>query len=294
MINASHVLSPAMAPLFSAPPVASPSSGTGVDSTTLLPIAGVLVVLLALFVGAVVVGLFLIMVVANRTDPGADGRRPQSVYFFTVSFLTLVTTITGSMVVVFSLVQLIATHSPGMGDATARAVVLGGLITVLSGALMRMHLRRGVALADSGDTSEAGPLRRVAQSYVSGVAYVCVLILLVAAVLAAYLVFALAGPGVFGSFGGRADALRDLIDAVYLGAVALVVLRSHRNLLTPGLDYFAGSGRGGAERFSGLGTLGGRERDGRRGRGHRLWPQETPGSRREWRSDPGVVRPPAR
>jgi hypothetical protein len=35
--------------------------------------------------------------------------------------------------------------------------------------------------------------------------------------------------------------LRDLIDAVYVGVVAGAVLLTHRNLVTPGLEFFGGS-----------------------------------------------------
>jgi hypothetical protein len=193
---------------------------------------------LALFVVLAVVGLFIIIVVANRADPDAAGRRPQSVYFFAVSFVTLVTTIVGSIVIVFSVVDLVGKHGPGIGNEIARAVVIGGLITLLSGALLWTHLRRGVAIVGSELSS---PTRRVAQSYVSAVSFISVLILLVTAILAVYLVFALAGPGVFGSFGGRTTALRDLIDTVYVGVVAGSVLLTHRNLVTPGLQLFGSS-----------------------------------------------------
>ena len=47
------------------------------------------------------------------------------------------------------------------------------------------------------------PSQRVGQSYVAAVAFVSMLTLLVAGVGIAYLIFALMGPGVFGSFGGR-------------------------------------------------------------------------------------------
>jgi hypothetical protein len=225
----------------------SGSQGSALGSSSgLFPIAGIVVEVLALFIGVAIIGLFIIIVVANRADPDATGRRPQSVYFFAVSFVTLVTTIIGSMVVVFSVVDLIGHHGPGIGNAVARAVVLGGLITLLSGALLRIHLRRGVALVGS---DPASPSRRVAQSYVSGVAFVSVLILLVVSILAVYLLFALGGPGVFGSFGGRTPAVRDLIDAVYVGLVAVTVLLTHRNLVTPGLQFFGGANgpRGGGE-----------------------------------------------
>ena len=246
MINAAHAL-------LSAPPVGTLPAGVGVattlssqgspvvssssfsSSTSLLPIASILVEVLALFVGVAIVGLFIIIVVANRAEPDATGHRPQSVYFFAVSFVTLVTTIIGSIVVVYSLVELIGRHSSGVGNATARAVVIGGLITLMSGVLLRTHLRRGVALVGPDASS---PSRRVAQSYVSAVAFLSVLILLVASIVIVYLVFVLAGPGVFGSFGGRTPAWRDLIDAVYIGVVAATVLLTHRNLVTPGLQFF--------------------------------------------------------
>jgi hypothetical protein len=84
----------------------------------------------------------------------------------------------------------------------------------------------------------ASPSRRVAQSYVSAVAFLAVLILLAVSIFAVYLLFALGGPGVFGSFGGRTPALRVLIDTVYVGLVAGIVLLTHRNLVTPGLQFF--------------------------------------------------------
>jgi hypothetical protein len=220
--------------------IPSPSSGfTETTASSILPIAAIVVEVLAVFVVMAVVGLFIIVVVANRADPDPTGRRPQAVYYFAVSFVTLVTTILGSLVVVFSLVQLIGNHGPGLGDATARSAVLGALIAIASGVLLRTHLQRGVSLTRSDVTN---PSKRVGQSYVSAVAFLSVLILLVVTIMAIYMVFALIGPGVFGSFGGRTAAGRFLIDAVYAGLVAGFVLRAHRNLVTPGLQFFRRSG----------------------------------------------------
>jgi hypothetical protein len=216
--------------------ISSGSSGfTETTSSGILPIAVIVVEVLAAFTVMAVVGLFIIVVVANRADPDPTGHRPQSVYYFAVSFVTLVTTIIGTVVVVFSLVQLIGNHGPGLGDTTARSAVLGALIAIASGVLLRTHLQRGVSLTRSDITN---PSKRVGQSYVSAVAFLSVLILLVVTILAIYLVFALVGPGVFGSFGGSTAAARYLIDAVYVGLVAGAVLRAHRNLVTPGLQFF--------------------------------------------------------
>jgi len=237
MINSAHAL-------FGAPPVGTVAAGGSgssgsisslTSSTSLLPVANIVVEILALIVGVAIVGLFIIIVVANRAEPDPTGHRPQSVYYFAVSFVTLVSTILGSMVIVFSVVDLIGRHSPGISNAIARAVLIGGLITLLSGALLWMHLRRGVALVGP---DAASPSRRVAQSYVSAVAFLAVLILLAVSIFAVYLLFALGGPGVFGSFGGRTPALRVLIDTVYVGLVAGIVLLTHRNLVTPGLQFF--------------------------------------------------------
>jgi len=146
----------------------------------------------------------------------------------------LVTSIVGSIVVVVSLIQLIGHNGPGVGDATARASVLGALISMASVVLLRIHLRRGVDLVGSEATS---PSRRVAQSYVSAVAFLSILVLLAVAIFVAYLIFVLAGPGVFGSLGGRTNAWRALLDSLYVGAVAAFVLQTHRNLVSPGLQF---------------------------------------------------------
>ncbi len=188
------------------------------------------------------VGLVVIVVVANRADPDPSGHRPQSVFYFAVSFVTITTSIIGSAVVVSALVRLIGSHSGSITDSVARSVVLGGLVTVVGMFLLVTHLRRGLTLARA-DAEAPSPSRRVGQSYVSAVAFVSVVALLVVTVLSAYLVFAIAGPGVFGSFGGRTSAFRFLIDTVYLGAVACLVLWTHRNLVSPGLSTF-GNGFG--------------------------------------------------
>jgi hypothetical protein len=253
MINSAHVLfggATAGTSLSGGSVTSTPySSVTSVTSSnSLLPVANIVVEILALIIGVAIVGLFIIIVVANRAEPDPTGHRPQSVYFFAVSFVTLVSTILGSMVVVFSVVDLVGRHSPGIGNAIARAVVIGGLITLLSGGLLWIHLRRGVALIGP---DAASPSRRVAQSYVSAVAFLSVVILLAVTIFAVYLVFALGGPRVFGSFGGRTPALRILIDTVYVGLVAGTVLLTHRNLVTPGLQFFGktkGSQGGGRTR----------------------------------------------
>jgi hypothetical protein len=204
----------------------------------LASVAGALVIVLAVLFLLAMVGVFIIVVVANRADPDPTGRRPQSVYFFAVSFVTVLVSIISSAVVVEAVLQLIGSHSSSITNTVARTVVLGGLIALLSLFLLITHLRRGLVLARADAASTTNPSRRVGQSYVAAVTFVSVLILLVTAVLAVYLVFALAGPGVFGSFGGRGAALRMLVEAVYVGGIAAVVIGTHRHLVEPGLSWF--------------------------------------------------------
>ena len=198
-------------------------------------------------------GGFVIVVVANRADPDPSGRRPQSVYFFAVSFVTILTSILGSTVVVVGLTRLIGSHPSPVANTVARTVVLGGLITLIAVVLLVTHLQRGLFLARSDPASTTSPSRRVGQSYVSAVAFLMVLVLLVTTVLTVYLVFSIVGPGVFGSFGGRAPVVRYLVITVYLAAVAATVLWTHRGLVPPGLHVWGGNGGAGGFRGGGPG-----------------------------------------
>jgi hypothetical protein len=209
-----------------------------------LPLAGALIEVLAVLILLGLVGVFVIIVVANRADPDPSGRRPQSVYCFAVSFITLTTSIIGSAAVVSGVVRLVGSHSGSITNSVARTIVIGGLITLISLVLLVTHLSRGLELARAEDAVPS-PSQRIGQSYVAAVAFVSILSLLVIGVVATYLVFALAGPGVFGSFGGRAQSARVLVVAVYLGVIAGVVLLSHRNLVPPGWHLLTGRRDGG-------------------------------------------------
>ena len=184
-----------------------------------------------------VVGLLVIVVVANRAEPDPNGRRPQAVYFFGVSFVTVITTVFGSTLVVSSLLRFIGSHSGPIADSVARVVVLGGLVMLFSGVLLVTHVRRGTDLASADASTPAGPSRRVAQSYVSAVSFLAVLTLLVTAVLGVYLILSLAGPGIFGAFGGRAHAARYLIEDVYVGLLMVLIVWTHRLIVPPGLRF---------------------------------------------------------
>jgi hypothetical protein len=180
-------------------------------------------------------GVFVIVVVANRAEPDASGRRPAVVYAFATSFVTLFVTLFATFGVVHSVSGLIGkrfSELPGrhpVGDAVARASVLSALIALAAGAALYLHLRAGQRLtADGHDTQTS--VGRVRASYLSAVSFVCVLIVVVSTAVAAYQVFRAVAPSVFSPNGyaqSTAPAFRALLPAVYLAAAAALILRAH-------------------------------------------------------------------
>ena len=212
------------------------AKGNGVSSG-----AGILIGVLAVVVVLAIVGVFVIVVVANRAEPDPNGRRPFTTYLFGVSFVTLWTAVVGSIGVVSSLVRLIGKDSasgPGIhpvGDSVARNVVLAGLVLIVSLAVLVVHLRKGLEYARA-EGHPAGPSGRVAQTYVAAVAFVSILVLVIAVVVAMYTLFQLVAPGAFAASGGRVGAARTLINSGYVALVLVVVLGAHRALVSPGIQ----------------------------------------------------------
>jgi len=198
-------------------------------------LSGGLLEILAILASLAIVGIVVIVVVANRADPDPSGNRPASVYFFSVSFVTLLVSILASTVMVIAVVLLIGHHGP-IGNDVARAEVLGGLLLLISMVLFVRHLGRGLDLARAS-REVTSPSKRVGQSYVGIMSFLMVVLFLLSTVASIYLLFSIAAPGVFGSFGGRADAVRDLIVTLYLAGVAVVIAFTHRDLVSPGLTF---------------------------------------------------------
>ena len=63
---------------------------------------------IALF--SVVLLVPIILIVANRAEPDQRGLRPQSVYLFGMSFVTLQLAFAGSVLIVTSIFSVIAPH----------------------------------------------------------------------------------------------------------------------------------------------------------------------------------------
>ena len=210
------------------------SSVTG--STAFLAIA-----YLALAVAFAPIGVFVIVVVANRAEPDPTRRRPAVVYRLGVAFVTVWLALAGSAGFVASLVNLIGSHSGGsglfgassglhpIGDAAARGAVLGGLVCVAALVAMVTHLRSTLGVLDRGP-SAAGPAERVLHSYVSAVSFVSIVLIVTSIVAAGYLVCQLLAPGVFQTGAGRVATARYVIDVCYVGLASAAILVTHRGL----------------------------------------------------------------
>ncbi len=182
-------------------------------------------VLLAFF--SIVLLVPIILIVANRAEPDQRGLRPLSVYLFGMSFVTLQLTFAGSVVIVTSLFSIIAPHDLPLTNSVARSVVIGGLIVVLAGATLLLHLGRGIETA-RGDGDITGPNLRVMHSYAAVVGFVYFLQMIVSLGVAVYLLFALVAPGVFGSIGSsRSGTLALLLDMAYVLVVSAYVVVAH-------------------------------------------------------------------
>ncbi len=182
---------------------------------------------------ALVSGPFIVLVVvivANRAEPDPRGMRPNTVYLFGMSFVTLQLTFGGSVLIMTALFSLIAPHYGPMGNAVAREVVVGALFVVIAGSVWVLHLRRGIEAAN-GDAGPVQPNTRVMNSYAGVVAFVYLLELIFSFGIAIYLLLALIAPGVFGSIGSsRSGTLALLLDLVYIMVASAIVLMIHANL----------------------------------------------------------------
>jgi hypothetical protein len=213
--------------------------------------AAVALLVIPLLIG----GVLVILVVANRADPDPSGRRPAVVYSYATSFITLFVTLFATFVIVARLTSLIGPHhtaplgaasvlfsSSGagqlgpehpFGDAVARGVVIGALLAIVAGFVYLMHVRAADRATDG--VAPGDPAGRVRSSYLAAVSFVCVAIIVVSVVVAAYQVFRIIAPGVFNASGGgnRLVALRVMLPLVYLAVVSLGLLWRHAAKLPP-------------------------------------------------------------
>jgi hypothetical protein len=194
--------------------------------------AGGIVAFVAIFIALLSLVLLVpvILIVANRAEPDQRGQRSHSVYLFGMSFVTLQLTFAGSVVIVTSIFSVISPHVAPLTNSIARSVVIGGLLVVLFGVVLLLHLGRGIEVA-RGDGGVTGPNLRCMQSYAGVVSFIYLLQLIVALGVTVYLVFALIAPGVFGSIGSsRSGTLALLLDLVYVMLASGYILLAHSSL----------------------------------------------------------------
>jgi hypothetical protein len=194
--------------------------------------AGGIVAFVAIFIAlfSLVLLVPVILIVANRAEPDERGQRSHSVYLFGMSFVTLQLTFAGTVVIVTSIFSVIAPHVAPLTNSLARSIVIGGLVVVLFGAVLLLHLGRGIEVA-RGDGGVTGPNLRCMQSYAGVVSFIYLLQLIVALAVSIYLVFALIAPGVFGSIGSsRSGTLALLLDLVYVMLASGYILLAHSSL----------------------------------------------------------------
>ena len=184
--------------------------------------------------------IFVIVVVASRSEPDPSGRRAVSVFMLATAFVTLFIALSASVATVAALASLIGHRHAGgsgahpVGDQVARIVVVSLLLGIAAGLAFAVHLPRalGATRAETTATrSPAGPVARVWQTYTAVVSFVCVMLTIAAVVLALYQLFRLAGPGVFdpGS-SSRTGAVRVLLPSAYLALAAIGLMLYHQRL----------------------------------------------------------------
>jgi len=192
--------------------------------------SGILVALIfaALALLAMAALVPIIVVVANRAEPDPRGMRPHAVYFFGMAFVTLLLAYSGATMIVTSLLSFVGPHSSPIADSVARFVVIGAILVAVAGSVMVVHVRRGLAIAD-GDGRPDGPNARVLKSYASAVTFLFVLSAVFSLGIAIYLLFELAGPGIFGGSTSTAT-LRTLLDVIYLMLASGGIVLAHSRL----------------------------------------------------------------
>ena len=194
------------------------------------------------FAGVGVVALFLlffvIIVVANRAEPDPRGVRPRCVYLFSMSFVMLQIAYAGTILIITSLFSLIGPHLVPLTNGIARSVVIGGILLLIAGITMFVHLGKGVDAA-RGDGRVDGPNMRIQHTYVSVVTFLYIVIMVVTLAVSIYFIFELIGPGVFGGAGhGRSAIVQNLLDTLYVTVASGLIVLAHSRLGGPSIFPF--------------------------------------------------------
>ncbi|HET6874701.1 MAG TPA: hypothetical protein VFH70_07985, partial [Acidimicrobiales bacterium] len=197
---------------------------------------GVLEVLGGLVTTGSLAALVVIAVVSSRAEPDPTGLRPGTVYMLATCFIGVLVALLSSIVAVAALISMIGrrvgsgfgTHE--VGNQVARIVVISVLIGGAAAVAFAFHASRarGAARWELAQLGHPGPVLRVWQSYIAAVSFVCVGIMSLAAIVGAYQIFRLAGPGIFnGNSHHSVVEVRVLLVSVYALISAGVVRLAH-------------------------------------------------------------------
>lgn len=195
--------------------------------------------------------MFFIVAIGNRSDADPSGSRPIAAYLFSGAFLFLWIAYFGIAAAAFSLINLIGGHPvsefsapASYGNDAIRACVLGALLVVFAGGAGFLHLRKGNALADA-EANPSGPTKRVMRSYVALFSFVSILIVVLALIVALWLVFGLISPTIFLASSSRTVTSRGILDALVLVILGGATFAYHQQFAPPNLRTFTGLGRSG-------------------------------------------------
>jgi heme/copper-type cytochrome/quinol oxidase subunit 2 len=237
----------------------------------------IVIAALAIFgIPVLLAGVSVVVVVANRAEPDASGRRPLAVYLYAASFVAVFLALFGSYGVIRQLCRLIdpsvdASSGDGgdsgdgsdsdngfglfrqsawvhhlahlddpvikhpLGDSVARGAVAFGVVVVVAGVVLLLHLRAAGRISHD-ELATGGPVARVRLSYVAAVSFVCVVTIVITAAVTVYDLFGLISPTVFDPDhpSSHIVVLRGLVPAAYLAVAAAATLVLHMRSVPAG------------------------------------------------------------
>ncbi len=191
------------------------------DITTLVVVVYAVLAVVLL----VLIGIPVILLVANRAEPDQRGLRPFTVYLYALSFIAVLAGYLGSVLIVSGIVKLFTPHYFPVADSVAQQVLVGAIIVGVAALVLRYHLRRGIEISRTDDSVD-GPNARILHTYVSAVSFFVSSIVILVSAVAIYELFDLIGPGVFGG-SGRGSAGRQLIELVVIAVIGAAIVLAH-------------------------------------------------------------------
>jgi len=203
-------------------------------------VVGTYVTVLILLSGLASVGsiiTYIIIVVANRAEPDPRGKRTSAILHVGSAFVTLWIEVAGVITIFATLFGLIGSGHRAyfgseihpLGDATVRGVTVGILLVLVGAPITNRNRQKAIELAQA-DEDQSSPAKRVVRSYAAVVSFICMIVLVVAALVGLWAVLGLVAPGVYQT-GSRTIDLRTLLDVATVLTVFGWVSSRHRRMV---------------------------------------------------------------